>query len=253
MGELSCWGGAAGDGGDPEQYPLANAEVVPLEAMLTGEPFPPARFATPEEVQEAKRELKETHAPSKIAHLNAFRQGELLDDHVAELYLAALQDRIAAEDTLPDTFIFSWWRRYCPDQKPGDPPVHLPKLSATELQRCEAAKFILFPLKLYTTEEGDDGNNSFFHFALGVIDRENHVVRIVDCLREEHSYYTPALKQLQMLAHELEWQIDVQSNAYRTPSQYTISRQAPEPGFSSLKPKSGYEGTVSFFNNLPGN
>lgn len=46
------------------------------------------------------------------------------------------------------------------------------KLSATELQRCEAAKFILFPLKLYTTEEGDDGNNSFFHFALGVIDRE---------------------------------------------------------------------------------
>lgn len=43
----------------------------------------------------------------------------------------------------------------------------------------------------------------------------NHVVRIVDCLREEHSYYTPALKQLQMLAHELEWQIDVQSNAYR--------------------------------------
>ncbi|KAL8442203.1 hypothetical protein Emed_007401 [Eimeria media] len=191
----------------------------PLASLLTGPPFPPASLNTAAQLARARARLHELNVSDEETwRLQKLKRGRFLHDSHAELYLSNLQDRLETgdEQLFAQTYIFSSWLQaveeaaeFRPDALPELPAS---RLDSKQLRQCAAARFLLFPLKLPLKLPTEDKEGHTLpiveeHYALGVIDRQHRLLRIVDSCKSEKELYALPLQHLKDLANELELQL----------------------------------------------
>lgn len=205
----------------------------PLKDLLRRPPFPPGLEATSLQLATARAKLETRNIDDSL--FAGFRRGYGVQDVHIELYLKSLQDRIDAQPSLlSSTFIFHNWLAVDGDKT----EPQLPRLHEKDLEKCAAANFILFPLKLPLGAEREDENT---HYILGVIDRSKGLVRIVDGVQQQQQQYAAAAAHLLQLAAQLETQLAGIGRARKPP--YEVARDVPELGFATA--------TVSAFQHWP--
>ncbi|KAL8455901.1 hypothetical protein Emag_000275 [Eimeria magna] len=141
------------------------------------------------ELARARARLHELNVPDdETWRLQKLKRGRFIHDSHAELYLSNLQDRLETGDE----------QLYGLDNK--------------QLRQCAAARFLLFPLKLplrLSTDNHSGHSPSIVeeHYALGVIDRQHRLLRIVDSCKREKELYELPLQHLKDLAKDLDLQL----------------------------------------------
>ncbi|KAL8275573.1 hypothetical protein Esti_000524 [Eimeria stiedai] len=224
----------------PHCGPHVSSESPPLASLLTGPPFAAESLSTPERLARARFVLHGLRlSEEETWRLHKFKRGQLISDDHAAFYLSSLQGRLDARDeqSFAQTYIFFSWLQAAGELADFKADG---RLDNKQLRQCAAARSILFPLKLplrLPTENESARSPSIVeeHYALGVIDRESRLVRIVDSCKRGKEHYALPLQHLKDLANELEFQMrDKGLLSEEEVSEYQSASRVPEPGFPSI-------------------